>query len=285
MQSVLRFLFRNHVVARPFGIEVGLHGSLIAFALVIIAMNLASGGPLAALLWVFLAGALFTTVALHELGHSLSARAFGVGTRTITLTPIGGIAALESDLPTPKAEAIVALAGPAVNFVLAGIVVGVQWLTSAWLPVGAFGEALLGYLLLMNLMLGGFNLLPAFPMDGGRVLRAALTTRLGKLRATRIAARVGMSVAAIFFVAGLFFDSMLSFIGIFVYFAANSELKRVEYEARGPFHGGGGPVWFTYGSSRRPGRNAGTNASVFGPEDAPIDGRGFRVTIHPPRAD
>ena len=133
---------------------------------------------------------LFGCVLLHEFGHALTARRFGIATRYITLLPIGGLALLESMPRDPRQEIVVALAGPAVNLVIAA---------GAWLAMRLagesgvlfslpFGQGLLPTLLAANLMLAVFNLLPAFPMDGGRVLRAALSLRMDRLRATRTAA-------------------------------------------------------------------------------------------------
>ncbi|MCB1842094.1 MAG: site-2 protease family protein, partial [Halioglobus sp.] len=142
--------------------------------------------------------ALFACVVLHELGHSLTARRYGIETRNITLLPIGGVASLEKMPENPRQEIHVALAGPAVNFVIAFIL---------YLYLGMRGDELAGEaatmtdasfvyrLMLLNVLLGGFNLLPAFPMDGGRVFRALLAMKTGREKATRIAATVGQGVA------------------------------------------------------------------------------------------
>ena len=174
----------------------------------------------------------FVCVVLHELGHAMMARRYGIGTRDITLLPIGGMARLTEIPRDPRAEAVISLAGPAVNFAIAFVL----WLvlpTEDWtaaLKAAARGDqvSLAVSVLLVNLSLGGFNLLPAFPLDGGRVLRALLSLRLSALRATRIAARIGKSVAVGFFVLGLFGSPFLVLIGIFVWFGATLEASEAE---------------------------------------------------------
>jgi Zn-dependent protease len=175
--------------------------------------------------------ALFGCVLLHEFGHALTAKYYGIRTRDITLLPIGGIARLERLPENPRHELWVTLAGPAVNLVIAGVLFAVVYFVY---EANEFSQARLleGNFLLrlmwVNVFLGAFNLLPAFPMDGGRVLRALLCMRLGRARATRLAAGIGQGMAILFGIAGFFGNPMLIFIAIFVYLGAEAEARAVE---------------------------------------------------------
>ncbi|MCH9681140.1 MAG: site-2 protease family protein [Deltaproteobacteria bacterium] len=187
-----------------------------------------AGTGLAVVLGVGFLLAVFGSVLLHELGHALVARRYGIATRRIILSPIGGIAQLEGMPSLPRQELAVALAGPAVNFVLAA---GLWIIQPAFAGFPVLAE-LLGGLLIANLILGIFNLVPAFPMDGGRALRALLAGRIGSRRATQAAARVGKGVALFMGVGGLFWWSnpMLVLVAGFVWFAANAELRASQYD-------------------------------------------------------
>jgi len=169
----------------------------------------------------------FGCVLLHEFGHALMARRFGIETEDITLYPIGGVARLRRLPRAPGAELLITLAGPAVNFAIAAALLCLAWVGAFELSVGS----IFGNLLVVNLLLGAFNLVPAFPMDGGRILRAILSGFLGRARATTIAAGIGRFMAILF---GLtFFVTWNPFhlaLAVFVYFAGRAEEMRVLYE-------------------------------------------------------
>jgi len=222
-------------IGRLAGITVYMHATfLLLLAYIVIASWFAKHSPEATLSAVVFILAIFACVVLHELGHALVARRYGVRTRDIILLPIGGVARLERMPEQPLQELWVALAGPAVNVVIAaGLFVGLRALGQPsplerlqWLSGG-----FLDRLMVVNLWLVGFNLIPAFPMDGGRVLRALLATRLDYTEATHIAARVGQALAFVFGFLGLFLDPFLLFIALFVWMGAEGESAMVQTRA------------------------------------------------------
>jgi len=176
----------------------------------------------------------FSMVVLHELGHALMARRFGIHTRDITLYPIGGVARLERMPDEPVQELLVAIAGPAVNVAIALVLFGVVTVLRA--PIGlealsVAGGPFLTKLMWINVSLAMFNLLPAFPMDGGRVLRAALGMRLAPERATEVAARVGQAMALVLGLVGLASNPILVVIAIFVWFGASAEVSTAKLKS------------------------------------------------------
>jgi Zn-dependent protease/CBS domain-containing protein len=217
-------------VARVWGIDLRVHATFVILLSWLALIYYRDIGTLAgSARGVFFWVALFASVVLHEFGHALTARRFGVPTRDITLLPIGGVARLESIPDQPKQELQIALAGPAVTLFIAVALYVV--LRALALPVMLANDmvvtqgwgAFLAQLMWVNVSLLIFNLLPAFPMDGGRVLRAALALRMQYLRATMMAARIGRVFALLFGVVGLLYNPLLVLIALFVWLGAASE--------------------------------------------------------------
>jgi len=224
-------------IGRVAGIDLFLHPTMLFFAVFA--------------LWqwgvdesIILAAA-FACILLHELGHALTARAFGIPTRDITLTPIGGVARLERMPHSPGAELLITLAGPMVNVGIAAALGLALWVGGfePWSASGSsYVEGFAFELLVINIVLAVFNMIPAFPMDGGRVLRAVLSGPIGRRRATEIAVFVGRLVATALFVYSLWsWHLMLAILALFVYVAGNSELRAVQADEGYPGDGGGGP--------------------------------------------
>jgi Zn-dependent protease len=216
-------------IARLWGIDVFVHATFLlivgwvaySYWLQFRSLDAVAGGVLFIL-------ALFACVVLHEYGHALMARRFGVKTRDITLYPIGGVARLERIPEKPIEELWVALAGPAVNVVIAAVLGAFLLATGGSLPTRLFSiteGGLLPRLLGANLLLVAFNILPAFPMDGGRVLRAILALRMDHLKATQVAATIGQGMAYLFGFLGLFGNPSLLFIAFFVWIGAQQEVS------------------------------------------------------------
>ncbi|MFG0255723.1 MAG: site-2 protease family protein [Rhodopirellula sp. JB053] len=214
------------------GIDVRVHWTFLLLPLWVYFSNLASGnGALAATGSVLMVLCVFACVLLHEFGHALTARRFGIPTRDITLLPIGGVASLERMPREPWKELAIAVAGPAVNVVIASVMFATLWLLS---PLSGTVAAFLYQLAIINVALVVFNMLPAFPMDGGRVLRSILAMRLPYLRATVIAARVGQLTAATFGLLGLIGGNLLLvFVAGFIILAAQGESLRARMESAG----------------------------------------------------
>lgn len=206
-------------IASVAGIDVRLHPT---FLLIVAAAAVGLfGPPLAAFVWL---AALFTSVVVHELAHSLVARRRGIGVRDIVLLPIGGVSEMERLPDRPRDELTVALAGPFASFGIAGIGAVLAFAFGLSLvPVEPVTGSLLHRIVWMNVLLGAFNLVPAFPLDGGRVLRALLVGRYGLEQATRVAATVGRTGALCLGGLGLLFDLWLVFIAVFIYFGSTAE--------------------------------------------------------------
>lgn len=222
-------------IGRILGIEVRLHFTFVLIlgwvGISYYAERQVLGDALAGIGFIL---TLFGIVVLHELGHALAARRYGIRTRDITLLPIGGVARLERMPDDPREELVVALAGPAVNVLLATLIAGAMLaFTGTPIPgeVSFVGGDLLRNLLWVNIALIVFNMIPAFPMDGGRVLRALLAMRMDYVRATQIAASIGQALALLFVFAGLFVNPFLVFIGLFVWVGAAGEASMVQMKS------------------------------------------------------
>lgn len=217
----MKWSFKIGRIAR---IDVRVHATFFLLVAWVAWRSYAQGGTVhAALTGLLFVGLLFAIVVLHELGHALAARRFGISTRDITLLPIGGVARLEGMPERPRDELVVALAGPAVNVALAAILAAVAVVLGVSVAPGAATDHPLALLVWINVALAVFNMLPAFPMDGGRALRALLAMRLSPVRATEIAARLGQGLALVLGLAGLFGNPLLILIAAFVWLGARGE--------------------------------------------------------------
>ena len=206
------------------GIELRVHATFFLLLAWVAWGNYASQGTIsAALAGVLFISLLFAIVVLHELGHALTARRYGVPTRDITLLPIGGVARLERMPENPRHELAVAVAGPAVNVVLAAVLAIAGLLLGIEVGPAAALDHLLAQLVWINVALATFNMLPAFPLDGGRALRALLAMRMPDVRATEIAAALGQGLAVVLGIVGLFGNVILVLIAVFVWLGARAE--------------------------------------------------------------
>ena len=210
-------------LGRVAGIDLFLHPSALLIFLLV------SGAMPTGLETFAFAIALFASIVLHELGHSLMARRYGIETADITLYLFGGVARLQRMPRSSGPELLIALAGPAVNFAIAAALAASAGLAS----VAGVPSTFLAQMSDTNLVLGLFNLLPVFPMDGGRVLRALLSGWIGRLRATEVATTIGQMLAV---AGGIFFlyNSMWqgAVLALFVYMMAGMELRQVRAEGR-----------------------------------------------------
>lgn len=222
-------------IAKVAGSEIRIHLTFFLLLLWIGIAHFQAGGAAAATEGVLFIIAVFACVVLHELGHALAARRYGIVTPRITLLPIGGVAELERMPEKPMEEVVVAIAGPLVNVVIAAVLIAILGAVPDVSTIAAIENPSFGFiarLAVVNIVLVLFNLIPAFPMDGGRVLRALLATRFSRVRATEIAATVGQITAFLFGFLGLLSGNvLLIFVAIFVYIAATSESQATALQA------------------------------------------------------
>lgn len=209
------------------GIPVRIHATfLLILAWVAVSYLRQGHGVGAAATGVLFVLAIFLCVVLHEFGHALVARRYGIRTRDITLLPIGGVARIERMPEDPRQELWLAAAGPSVNLAIAAVLFALLATTAALVPMSKLTVTtgpFLQRLMAVNLFLAAFNLLPAFPMDGGRVVRALLAMRMDYSRATHVAATLGQGMALLFGFLGFLFNPFLIFIALFVWIGAAQE--------------------------------------------------------------
>ena len=216
------------------GTAIRIHVTFLLFLAWIFGVSYFAGGAQEAwngLLFLLL---LFLCVLLHEFGHIFTARAFGVATPDVILLPIGGVSRLERIPEQPSEEFLIAIAGPLVNVAIAAILVvlgGAHLELNRLVALESTSTSMVDRLAAVNVFLAVFNLIPAFPMDGGRVLRALLASRFGYVRATELAAAIGQWVAFLLGFLGLFGNPLLIFIAVFVYLAASAEAHLVAIRA------------------------------------------------------
>jgi Zn-dependent protease len=223
-------------IGRFAGIKISVHWTFLILLVWIVYANAKSEADTVAILWsIGFTLSIFGCVVLHEFGHALMAKHFHINTRDITLYPIGGVARLESMPKKPKEELLVALAGPVVNVLISGVLTPFvntdNWSSAMVKFTEVTGHNFLFAFITVNIWLAVFNLIPAFPMDGGRVLRALLAFRLSRVQATRIAAGLGQLIALLFMLIGLYANPFLIFIGVFIFLGAQAESSQAQTEA------------------------------------------------------
>lgn len=217
-------------IGKVSGIKIFVHWTFALLIAWVVYNDVKAGLGTTEILWsVAFIFALFACVTLHELGHSLTAQRYHIKTRDITLLPIGGVASLEAIPEKPKEELLITLAGPLVNVAIALLLLPfVHWPETAEALQGlsnVSGQNFIMSLLSVNVSLAVFNMIPAFPMDGGRILRALLAYKMDRVKATRIAAGIGQTVAVVFVILGFYGNPFLVFIGIFIFLGAQGEAR------------------------------------------------------------
>lgn len=228
----------NLNLGRISNIKIQIHWTFFFLIAWIVLVELNRGGSAESILFnIALVLAVFSCVVLHELGHALTAKRYGIATKNITLLPIGGVASLDKIPEAPKQELLVASAGPLVNLIIALLLyflIPIKDFTNnnftetlEYLTSFTFKNFLL-YLFIINIAIFAFNLIPAFPMDGGRIFRALLSFRIKRVKATQIATNFGQFIAMLFLLIGFLFNPLLIFIALIIFLGAYSENKYVQ---------------------------------------------------------
>jgi len=215
------------------GIEIRMHWTFLVLVVLVVWLNMSSGASAVGvgLMWITM---VFASVLVHEYAHCVVARRRGAVVEDILLLPIGGLSQLKEMPESAGDELAIAIVGPLTSLGLAALAVAGGLAVGAHLwPPTLFAGSWFARMAWLNILLGGFNLLPALPMDGGRVLRAALEERHDRLTATRQAATIARVLAMVMIVGGVFYDFWLVFIGIFVYLGASAEEQAAERKRQG----------------------------------------------------
>jgi Zn-dependent protease len=282
------FVFRTWKLARVAGIDVSIHWSFtLLLAWLLLSSLMAGASAPAVAVNLLLTLSVFACVLLHEFGHALTARRFGINTRGIVLLPIGGVASLERMTRRPLEEFAIAIAGPLVNVFIAGALLitspfvdllATSSLMAAWL------HELFGTLLWINIGLAVFNMLPAFPMDGGRVLRSVLALSAPYADATRTAVRIGRVMAIALGILGLIYSPILIMIAAFVFLAGTAEeqMVRASYVRTGrmPMYDDRHPTPAQISPLSSAGRSV-VHGELLWPEDFVGSERTHRVIVRP----
>jgi Zn-dependent protease len=223
------------------GIKIMVHWTFFFLIAWIVFSELARGGTTNSIAFnIALVLAVFACVVLHELGHALTAKRFGIETKKITLLPIGGMASLERIPESPKQELLVALAGPLVNVIIAVILyfmipvtqlIHLDFTETFEILMSFTWQNFMFFLFIINLGLVVFNMTPAFPMDGGRVLRALLAMKMERVKATQTASSIGQVIAVFFLLVGLLYNPFLIVIALFIFLGAYGENQIVQHLA------------------------------------------------------
>ena len=221
-------------IGKLFGIPIRVHVTFLLLLFFIGIVGSRHAGASGAILGMVSIVFIFLCVVLHEIGHSLMAIHYGINVKDIVLLPIGGVSRMEEIPEDPKKEISISVVGPLVSFGLAFIFFLIAKVTNQNIDIrnlSLFSGNLVANLFWINLILGLFNLVPAFPMDGGRVLRGILGTVMDSLKATKIAVSVGQVFAILLFFFGIFFNWWMALIAIFIYLGAESEERMVALRA------------------------------------------------------
>lgn len=223
-------------LGKPFGIKISVHWTFLLLILWVVVVNARQDVGITQILTsIFFILTLFVCVTLHELGHALAARRYGIETKSITLLPIGGMANIQEMPKKPKQEIIVTLSGLVVNVIIAFLLLATIYLIPGYNFDASFetitSQNFLILLMYINLFIVAFNLIPAFPMDGGRILRAILSLRYDRIKATKYSMMSGQVFGVVFAIIGVFINPFLFIVGMFVVIGARLEYSQLKFRS------------------------------------------------------